>query len=83
MYDDKLVIPFNYKDGTKTITFSDLQDPINNKRGLDLDCLSKATGSLISEAACLTTSYDTALPGIGAVRKEEKNPGIIVLTFIL
>ena len=38
LYDDKLVLTFNYKEGTKTITFADLQDAINNKRGSDLDC---------------------------------------------
>ena len=38
LYDDKLVITFNYKEGTKTITFADLQDAINNKSGSDLDC---------------------------------------------
>ena len=30
-YDDKAVITFNYKDGTKTITFNDI-------KGSDLDC---------------------------------------------
>ena len=34
----KLVLTFNYKEGTKTITFADLQDAINNKSGSDLDC---------------------------------------------
>ena len=38
LYDDKLVITFNYKEGAKAITFDDLQDVINQKRGSDLDC---------------------------------------------
>lgn len=38
LYDDKLVITFNYKEGAKTITFSDLQDVIKHKSGSDLDC---------------------------------------------
>ena len=38
LYDDKLVITFNYKEGAKTITFADLQDVINQKSGSDLDC---------------------------------------------
>ena len=42
LYDDKLVITFNYKEGTKTITFADLQDAINNNTGSDLDCLGAA-----------------------------------------
>lgn len=31
LYDDKIIITFNYKDGTKTITFEDI-------KGSDLDC---------------------------------------------
>ena len=36
LYDDKVVITFNYKDGTKTITFDDI-------KGSDLDCPSRTT----------------------------------------
>ena len=39
LYDDKMVITFNYKEGTKTITFAELQEAISNKNGSDLDCL--------------------------------------------
>ena len=38
LYDDKLVLTFNYKEGTKTITFAELQDAINSKSGSDWDC---------------------------------------------
>ena len=39
LYDDKLVITFNYKEGAKNITFADLQDALNNgNNGSDLDC---------------------------------------------
>ena len=39
LYDDKMVITFNCKEGTKTITFAELQEAIRNKNGSDLDCL--------------------------------------------
>ena len=39
LYDDKMVITFNYKEGTKTITFAELQEAISNNNGSDLDCL--------------------------------------------
>ena len=39
LYDDKMGITFNYKEGTKTITFAELQEAISNKNGSDLDCL--------------------------------------------
>ena len=39
LYDDKMVITFNYKEGTKTSTFAELQEAISDKNGSDLDCL--------------------------------------------
>lgn len=40
LFDDKLVITFNYKEGTKTITFDDLKIALGNERNSsDLDCL--------------------------------------------
>lgn len=40
LYDDKMVITFNYKEGTTTITFDDLKAALNGKNmGSDLDCL--------------------------------------------
>ena len=39
LYDDKMVITFNYKDGTKTITLDDVKRAIKkNNTGSDLDC---------------------------------------------
>ena len=39
LYDDKMVITFNYKEGEKTITFADLQEALNgDNNGSDLDC---------------------------------------------
>ena len=40
LYDDKMVLTFNYKDGTDTITFDDLKTALADKNtGSDLDCL--------------------------------------------
>ena len=40
LYDDKMVITFNYKEGTTTITFDDLKAALDGKNtGSDLDCL--------------------------------------------
>ena len=38
LYDDKLLLTFNFKDGTRTITFSDVQTA-TSESGSDLDCL--------------------------------------------
>lgn len=39
LYDDKMAITFNYKEGTKTITLAELPEAISNKNGSDLNCL--------------------------------------------
>ncbi len=40
LFDDKVVITFNYKDGTKTITFEDVKNALSKENmGSDLDCL--------------------------------------------
>ena len=39
LYDDKMIITFNYKDGTKTITLDDVKRTIKkDNTGSDLDC---------------------------------------------
>ena len=39
IYDDKMLLTFNYKDGTKTITFGEVQEAANSAAsGSDLDC---------------------------------------------
>ena len=39
LYDDKLVLTFNYKDGTRTITLDDVKEAVKTNTGSDLDCL--------------------------------------------
>lgn len=40
LFDDKVVITFNYKDGTKTITFDDIKNALSKENmGSNLDCL--------------------------------------------
>ena len=40
LYDDKMIITFNYKDGTATITLDDVKRAIQKDNpGSDLDCL--------------------------------------------
>ena len=40
LYDDKLVVTFNYKDGTKTITWDDAKEAVEKaENGSDLDCV--------------------------------------------
>ena len=43
LYDDKLVLTFNYKDGTRTVTLDDVKEAVKNNTGSDLDCLGAPT----------------------------------------
>ena len=46
LYDDKVLITFNYKEGTQTITFEEAAQAASKENGSDLDCftaLSKTT----------------------------------------
>jgi len=41
LYDGKMLITFNYKEGTKTITFDDVKNEVSEETsGSDLDCSS-------------------------------------------
>ncbi len=40
LYDDKLIITFNYKEGSQTVTFGDIKTALSQENiGSDLDCL--------------------------------------------
>ena len=39
LYDDKVLITFNYKEGTQTITFEEAAQAASKENGSDLDCI--------------------------------------------
>ena len=39
LYDDKVLITFNYKEGTQTITFEEAAEAASKGNGSDLDCI--------------------------------------------
>ena len=52
LYDDKMVLTFNYKEGTATITFDDLKTALaDQKTGSDLDCSTAPVESLDAQVA--------------------------------
>ncbi len=54
LYDDKLVITFNYRDGSKTISLDEVKTAVSNTfPGSDLDCLT-ARESYYSASMCLS-----------------------------
>ena len=53
LYDDKMLVTFNYKEDTKTITFDDVKKEVSEETsGSDLDC---------SSVPYWNTSIDTIL----------------------
>lgn len=47
LYDDKMLVTFNYKKGTQTITFDDVKNEVlEETSGSDLDCSSAPLQSL-------------------------------------
>ena len=38
LYDDKVLITFNYKEGTQTVTFGEATEAASEENGSDLDC---------------------------------------------
>ncbi len=39
LYDDKVLITFNYKEGTQTVTFGEAAEVASEGNGSDLDCI--------------------------------------------
>ena len=39
LYDDKVLITFNYKEGTQTVTFGEATEVESEGNGSDLDCI--------------------------------------------
>ena len=44
LYDDKVLITFNYKEGTQTVTFGEATEVASEGNGSDLDCLAAPQG---------------------------------------
>ena len=76
LYDDKMVITFNYKDGTRTITLNDVKEAVKNNTGSDLDCLGAPY-----QSSTMRSSADAGGVGLteGAVFLFESNPLCLAL----
>ena len=44
LYDDKVLITFNYKEGTQTVTFGEATEVVSEGNGSDLDCIPAPQG---------------------------------------
>ncbi len=88
LYDDKMIITFNYREGTNTITFDELKSALNGeKMGSDLDCLTAPCtplrdalgGVLISKISTKHIRIFTCPQFRSTVRLEENQPGLFHL----
>ena len=49
LYDDKVLITFNYKEGTKTVTFGEATEVASEGNGSDLDCFTAPKNTVKSQ----------------------------------
>ena len=49
LYDDKVLITFNYKEGTQTVTFGEAAEVVSEGNGSDLDCLTAPENAVKSK----------------------------------
>ena len=57
LYDDKVLITFNYKEGTQTVTFGEATEVASEGNGSDLDCFTAPQGRQLL-AAVFFALYD-------------------------
>ena len=50
LYDDKVLITFNYKEGTQTVTFGEATEVASEGNGSDLDCIPAPQKRQLSKA---------------------------------
>ena len=64
LYDDKVLITFNYKEGTQTVTFGEAAEAASKGNGSDLDCFTapQERQLLIAVFFVLSRNFPSAAP---------------------
>ena len=52
LYDDKVLITFNYKEGTQTVTFGEATEVASEGNGSDLDCIPACVNKIPGTQKC-------------------------------
>ena len=91
LYDDKMLLTFNFKDGTKTITFADVNTALERAdSGSDLDCSGAPdikSGSVLLFRSLIRIcflgifSYSAAASGAGLSEKTLTAPSAVRLLY--
>ena len=61
LYDDKVFVTFNYKEGTQTVTFGEAAKAASKGNGSDLDCIPALQAScypMVSKTNCTTMGFE-------------------------
>ena len=67
LYDDKVLITFNYKEGTQTITFEEAAQAASKENGSDLDCFTAPENAVRSKDFMAFLFFATQLHGFCTV----------------
>ena len=73
LYDDKVLITFNYKEGTQTITFEEAAQAASKGNGSDLDCIPTPQRRQLLKAVffVLTGAFPFAAPVDKALARQD------------
>ena len=79
LYDDKVLITFNYKEGTQTITFEEAAQAASKENGSDLDCF---TAPRKTSTLCVLVFLFRCERGLekggGALRRKQSPSGVLL-----
>ena len=81
LYDDKVLITFNYKEGTQTVTFGEASEIASEGNGSDLDCFTAVTAK--GKLPCKTKKTVDSLPpgrhsyGLGPAAKQSRTVALL------
>ena len=79
LYDDKVLITFNYKEGTQTVTFGEATEVASEGNGSDLDCF---TAPRKTSTLCVLVFLFRCERGLekggGALRRKQSPSGVLL-----
>ena len=79
LYDDKVLITFNYKEGTQTITFEEAAQAASKENGSDLDCFTAPRKtSTLCVLVFLFRCERRLEKGGGALRRKQSPSGVLL-----
>ena len=80
LYDDKVLITFNYKEGTQTVTFGEATEAASKGNGSDLDCFTapRKTSTRCVRFFFLSARWKGLEQGGGAQRRKQSHSAALL-----